>query len=261
MEMVSPARRRERDASGQCYTYNYGDCAYWDSRYLEEGGESNFDCYHRYSALRPFIRHFVPASSPILIIGCGNSLMSEDMVKDGYDDIINIDISSVVIEIMTRKCAHIPQLKYMQMDVRDMTFFHDESFNCIIDKGTLDSLMCCADAPLSAFQMLEEVSRIIKTGGIYMLITYGDPSARVPLLNNSGCKWKIMLYIIPRPGFQARGGCSSSKSTMEPIPLTDKGLLPADFVLEDPDSNYMYICKKIDESVEGVTVNVGAIAL
>lgn len=37
--------------------------------------------------------------------------MSEDMVKDGYEDIMNIDISSIAIEMMRRKCSHIPQLK------------------------------------------------------------------------------------------------------------------------------------------------------
>lgn len=47
----------------------------------------------------------------------------------------------------------------MQMDVRDMSFFPDESFDGVIDKGTLDSLMCGTDAPLSATQMLGEVSR------------------------------------------------------------------------------------------------------
>ncbi|KAJ6822659.1 protein Rf1, mitochondrial-like [Iris pallida] len=41
-----------------------------------------------------------------------------------------------------------------------------------------------------------EVSRILKPGGTYMLITYGDPSVRVPHLNKTGCKWKIMLYVI-----------------------------------------------------------------
>lgn len=38
-------------------------------------------------------------------------VMSEDMVKDGYEDIMNIDISSVAIEMMRRKYEYIPQLK------------------------------------------------------------------------------------------------------------------------------------------------------
>ncbi|PKA56225.1 hypothetical protein AXF42_Ash011154 [Apostasia shenzhenica] len=128
--------------------------------------------------------------------GCGNALMSEDMVKDGYIDIMNIDISSVVIKIMRKRCAHIQQLKYIQMDIREMSFFEDQTIDSVIDKGTLDSLMCGGDASLSVSLMLEEVNRLLKPGGIYMLITYGDPSLRISHLNQPGCCWHIKLYII-----------------------------------------------------------------
>ncbi|XP_030532431.1 EEF1A lysine methyltransferase 4 isoform X2 [Rhodamnia argentea] len=177
------------------------------------------------------------------------TVMSEDMVKDGYEDITNIDISSVAIEMMRRKYECIPQLKYMQMDVRDMSLFPDESFDSVIDKGTLDSLMCGTDAPISAARMLGEVSRLLKAGGIYMLITYGDPSARMLHLNQSVYNWQIILYIISRPGFQKPGNnTSTSRSYLEPVPLTEKGLLPPDFVVEDPDSHFIYVCKKMDET-------------
>ncbi|XP_062115557.1 uncharacterized protein LOC133829779 [Humulus lupulus] len=235
-----------RDISS-CNTYNYGDALYWDARYIQEGG--SFDWYQRYSALRPFVRKYFPTTSRVLMVGCGNAVMSEDMVKDGYEDIMNIDISSVAIEMMKRKHVHIPQLKYMQMDVRDMSAFPDDSFDGILDKGTLDSLMCGTDAPVSASQMLGEVSRLLKPGGIYMLITYGDPRVRMPHLNKPAYNWKIMLYIIPRPGFEKReGGSSSTRPSLEPIPTTENGLLPADFVLEDPDSHFIYMCKKLDDT-------------
>ncbi|CAL0329418.1 unnamed protein product [Lupinus luteus] len=236
-----------RDVSS-CNTYNYGDALYWDARYIEDHALS-FDWYQRYSSLRPFIRSFIsPLSSRILIVGCGNAAMSEDMVKDGYQDIMNVDISSVAIQMMATKYHHIPQLKYMQMDVRDMSFFSDDSFDAVIDKGTLDSLMCGTDAPISAAQMLGEVSRLLKPGGTYMLITYGDPTVRMPHLSRPVYNWKITLYNIPRPGFQKPGSSSSRKSYLEPIPLTEKGLLPADFVLEDPDSHFIYVCRKINET-------------
>jgi EEF1A lysine methyltransferase 4 len=38
------------------------------------------------------------------------AVLSEDMAKDGYKDIVNIDISSVVIEQMREKHKEIPQL-------------------------------------------------------------------------------------------------------------------------------------------------------
>ncbi|RQO95586.1 hypothetical protein POPTR_009G055600v4 [Populus trichocarpa] len=122
--------------------------------------------------------------------------MSEDMVEDGYENITNIDISSVAIDIMRRKYEHVHQLNYMEMDARDMSFFPDKSFDAVVDKGTLDSLMCGSDAPISSVRMLGEVSRLLKPGGIYMLITYGDPKVRMPHLTRSIYNWKIILYII-----------------------------------------------------------------
>ncbi|XP_062175079.1 uncharacterized protein LOC133880195 isoform X3 [Alnus glutinosa] len=235
-----------RDTSS-CNSYNYGDAQYWNARYIQEGG--SFDWYQRYTALRPFVRKYIPTSSRVLMVGCGNAVMSEDMVKDGYENIMNIDISSVAIDMMRRKYEYIPQLKYMQMDVRDMSLFPDESFDSVIDKGTLDSLMCGTDAPISAAQMLGEVSRLLKPGGIYILITYGDPTARMPHLRRPVYNWKTMLYIIPRPGFEKPESCSSStKSCLEPIPTTENGLLPPGFVLEDPDSHFIYVCRKMDET-------------
>ncbi|XP_022864779.1 methyltransferase-like protein 13 [Olea europaea var. sylvestris] len=234
-----------RDVSA-CNTYNYGDALYWDARYIQDANCGSFDWYQRYSALRPFVRKYISPTSRVLMVGCGNAVISEDMVKDGFEDIVNIDISSVAIDMMRKKYENIPQLKYMQMDVKDMSFFPDESFDSVIDKGTLDSLMCGTSAPINAAQMLGEVSRLLKPGGVYMLITYGDPTVRMPHINQPVYNWKIELYIIPRPGFQKPAG-STPKSYLEPIPMTEKGQLPADYTLEDPDSHYIYVCKKIDE--------------
>lgn len=39
---------------------------------------------------------------------------------------------------------------------------------------------------------------------------------------------------------------------MEAIPMTSEGMLPNDYVLEDPDSHFIYICKKTDEEVAQV---------
>ncbi|CAM0907130.1 unnamed protein product [Alopecurus aequalis] len=233
--------RSDGAGSGAGTVFCYGEAGYWDARYVEEGG-APYDWYQRYAALRPFVRRFVPPASRLLMIGCGSALMSEDMVADGYKEIINIDISSVLIEMMRKKYFDLPQLQYMQMDVRDMSKFSDESFDCAIDKGTLDSLMCGVEAPLSAAQMVLEVDRLLKPGGVFMLITYGDPSARIPHLNQPVCSWKIALYILPRPGFKGK----ARRSVFDPVPLTDSGRLPDGFIPEDPDSHYIYVCKKME---------------
>ncbi|KAF8719866.1 hypothetical protein HU200_024627 [Digitaria exilis] len=235
--------------SGECASNDYGAPAYWDARYSSgaaaSGGGEFFDWYQTYTALRPLLRAHVPAASRVLMIGCGNSLLSEDMAKDGYEDIVNIDISSVVIEQMREKHKEIQQLTYMQMDVRYMSFFGDESFDCVLDKGTLDAMMCADDAPDGASKMLAEVARLLRPHGIYLLITYGAPTERVPILNLAGCGWSIALYIMPTPEYELKMSKGATQPTMEEVALTEDGQLPPDYVLKDPESHFIYVCHKL----------------
>uniref|UniRef100_A0A0D9WG55 Methyltransferase type 11 domain-containing protein n=1 Tax=Leersia perrieri TaxID=77586 RepID=A0A0D9WG55_9ORYZ len=245
---------------GECRSNDYGAATYWDARYSSpsstggsgggRGGEF-FDWYQTYPALRPLLRARLPTSSRMLMLGCGNSLLSEDMVKDGYEEVVNIDISSVVIEQMREKHVDIPQLTcnlIFIMDVRDMSFFGDETFDCVLDKGTLDAMMCGNDAPHGASKMLEEVARLLRPDGVYMLITYGAPKERVPLLYQAGCDRKIKLYIMPTPGYQLKrsNGAPLTETIMEEVALTEEGQLPPDYVLKDPESHFIYVCQKSD---------------
>ncbi|KAF6984565.1 hypothetical protein CFC21_002549 [Triticum aestivum] len=185
-------------------------------------------------------------------------VLSEDMVKDGYQNIVNIDISSVVIEQMKEKHMDFPQLTYMQLDVRDMSFFGDGSFDCIIDKGTLDAMMCGDDAPHGAYKMLAEVARLMRPGGIYMLITYGAPKERLTLLNQVRCRWEVELYIMPAtPEYQLKWSNGAAHAMMEKVALTVDGQLPPDYVLKDPESHFIYVCYKSDIVTEDNSMVAG----
>eukprot|EP00268_Persea_americana_P009249 TRINITY_DN13691_c0_g1_i1.p1 TRINITY_DN13691_c0_g1~~TRINITY_DN13691_c0_g1_i1.p1 ORF type:complete len:152 (-),score=33.61 TRINITY_DN13691_c0_g1_i1:586-1041(-) len=135
----------------------YGEPWYWDNRYSQDPGP--FDWYQKYPALSPLLDLYLLRHHRILLVGCGNSALGEGMVGDGYKDLVNIDISSVVIEAMQKKYQERPELKYIKMDVRDMSDFESGSFDAVIDKGTLDSLMCGHNAQQNATKMLEEVGR------------------------------------------------------------------------------------------------------
>lgn len=77
---------------------NYGDPKYWDKRYAENAG-TMFDWLEDYNSLKSLFQTLIPSKeSRILVIGCGNAPLSEDLYDDGYRNVFNIDISSVVIQ-------------------------------------------------------------------------------------------------------------------------------------------------------------------
>ena len=115
----------------------------------------------------------------ILNLGCGNSRLSEELCEDGYEDITNIDFSNKVIAIMEEKCkAKFPKMAFKVMDALDMKEIQTASFNTVIDKGTLDSVLCGNNSVQNAQKMISEVFRILAPGGHYICITYGDPEHR-----------------------------------------------------------------------------------
>ena len=63
------------------------------------------------------------------------------------------------------------------MDVRQIKYA-DKFFDIAIDKSTIDALLCGDNSFLNVAVMTKEVQRVLKNGGIYMVISYGAPENR-----------------------------------------------------------------------------------
>jgi hypothetical protein len=63
--------------------------------FSSEGAETTFDWFLKPSYLIPLLEPFLPKgkSTRILMLGCGNSTLGEEMYDAGYHDIVNIDVS------------------------------------------------------------------------------------------------------------------------------------------------------------------------
>ncbi|KAF0876922.1 MET13 protein, partial [Crocuta crocuta] len=109
----------------------------------------------------------------VLVIGCGNSELSEQLYDMGYQDIVNIDISEVVIKQMKeRNASHRPQMSFLKMDMTQMEFA-DASFQVVLDKGTLDAVLTDEEEKTlqQVDRMLAEVGRVLQVGGRYLCIS------------------------------------------------------------------------------------------
>eukprot|EP00592_Proboscia_alata_P005480 CAMPEP_0194382342 /NCGR_PEP_ID=MMETSP0174-20130528/59798_1 /TAXON_ID=216777 /ORGANISM="Proboscia alata, Strain PI-D3" /LENGTH=289 /DNA_ID=CAMNT_0039167567 /DNA_START=163 /DNA_END=1032 /DNA_ORIENTATION=- len=180
---------RSDDALKLC---EYGRIEYWDARYMTL--PNSYDWYMNYkqpgqktTALRNLILKFCAKDGLTLILGSGNSSLPGDMYLDGYSNIRNVDFSRVVIDQMKRKYCKMKSLEWTQADVCDMPF-EDCSFDCAIDKGTIDALFCSDDASLECRikSYCQEVDRVLKSGGVWIVLSYGPPEARLEFLENDG---------------------------------------------------------------------------
>ncbi|XP_053247140.1 eEF1A lysine and N-terminal methyltransferase isoform X3 [Podarcis raffonei] len=151
---------------------DFASSDYWERFFRERGGRA-FEWYGEWQDLRASLGRYLRPRDSILVAGCGNSELSEQLYDEGYQDITNVDISEVVIKQMQERSAHLrPKMTYMVMDVLQMDF-PDERFQVVLDKGTLDALLTDGEeTTLSrAERMFAEISRVLQFGGRYLCVT------------------------------------------------------------------------------------------
>jgi len=155
----------------------YGDSDYWEKRYQDTKAKT-FDWLQDYQSLKSTIEQVCTKTSKILMLGCGNALLSEDMYKDGYCNIYNIDISETVIQTMAERNKEMIAMTYEVMDCTDLKYATG-FFDAVIDKSTIDALLCGQDPDLTVARMTKEVQRVLKPSGVYCIISYGNPESRL----------------------------------------------------------------------------------
>jgi ubiquinone/menaquinone biosynthesis C-methylase UbiE len=67
---------------------------------------------------------------------------------------------------------------YIQGNIIDMKIFEDDEFNFIIDKATLDCVLCADGGVQDSEKVLKEVYRLLADGGVYVCISYGNEELR-----------------------------------------------------------------------------------
>ncbi|EJT45104.1 hypothetical protein A1Q2_05153 [Trichosporon asahii var. asahii CBS 8904] len=117
-------------------------CGCWEVADDSEGPEHNFDWFLKPDYLLPIFEELtadikVGKDARILMLGCGNSQLSEVMYDAGWTNIVNVDYSTACIEQMTQRHGEArPKMTWLEMDVMNLTF-GDEEFDMVVDKGKL----------------------------------------------------------------------------------------------------------------------------
>ena len=76
--------------------------------------------------------------------------------------------------------------------------FEQNYFDFIIDKSTIDAILCGECSFINVAKMLKEVDRVLKVGGIYMIVSYGQPENRIFHLERDYLNFETTIYTIKK---------------------------------------------------------------
>ncbi|XP_042059223.1 eEF1A lysine and N-terminal methyltransferase-like [Salvia splendens] len=174
----------------------------WDKFFTLRGSEDNFEWYAEWPQLRSLLTDNLsfpekpPKEVTILVPGCGNSKLSEQLYDAGFQSIMNIDFSKVVImDMLRRNVRERPDMKWRVMDMAELQF-DGESFNAVVDKGGLDALMEPKLGSRLGILYLSEVKRVLETGGKFICLTLAESHVLDLLLREFRFGWKMSIHAI-----------------------------------------------------------------
>ena len=159
----------------------YGETNFWEERYEEE--DNNFDWFLNWNDLYIYIIPYL--NFPInktLNVGCGNSLMCNDMLSFDFNFIYNIDISTNLIKKLKKKYENNNKLIFEIMDCQELQYEND-FFDLIIEKGTIDALYYYLNYKNLILNFLNEIERTLKLNCKFISISFANPKQRDLIVN------------------------------------------------------------------------------
>jgi hypothetical protein len=180
-----PPSKKRKHAEPEKDDGSYAEAAYWDKRYETQEG---YHCwYYNFGDLLPLFEKTIGAEglgeADILEIGCGDSPVVKGFAdygdkKKNRRHLVGIDISANVVNALKATQSTAQEVRYAIMDATSLSFA-PTSFDLVIDKGTIDALMCeknlskrnktCSAVTSEAFRVLDNRS------GVFMLISHMQP--------------------------------------------------------------------------------------
>ena len=202
----------------------YCDKEYWNKRYALN--THPYEWYVGYKELKEMLENTIRQGSRVMLAGCGNSRLGEELYDhSGYTDLTGVDQSEAPISFMIKRKGTREGLHYLRADLTELPM-PTNTYDCIIDKATLDSCLCGSEEDTShrtTLKVLTEISRVLKPNGVFICISHSPEPDRqflfAPELN-----WTVTTDTLEKE--------------------EGVGTLTEEYGGEDHSRYYVYLCKK-----------------
>jgi SAM-dependent methyltransferase len=174
----------------------FGKQEYWEGFYKEQGADS-FSWYAEWKDLEPLISEWIPPESKVLIPGVGIDSLVRDMYDAGYEQLTAFDYAPESIAHCQTMLEPDRAVDLRTADARDLACYASESFDAVIDKGTLDAVFLAGDnideRQESLRRAISELARVLRPGGIFWSLSglCDEPLQSSALWTDSDC-WEAV---------------------------------------------------------------------
>jgi SAM-dependent methyltransferase len=153
----------------------FGKQEYWEGLYKEQDAASDFSWYAGWKDLEPFVSEWITPDQKVLIPGVGIDSLITDMYDVGYTQLAAFDYAPESIAHCQRMLGADRKVDLRTADARDLHVYASESFDAVIDKGTLDAVFLAGDDKEerldSLTRAISELARVLKPGGIFFSLS------------------------------------------------------------------------------------------
>uniref|UniRef100_A0A8D3B3Y3 eEF1A lysine and N-terminal methyltransferase n=1 Tax=Scophthalmus maximus TaxID=52904 RepID=A0A8D3B3Y3_SCOMX len=166
----------------------FSSAEYWE-RFFKKRGEKAFEWYGDYNKLCGVLHKYIKVQDQVLVVGCGNSELSEQLYDVGYKHLTNIDISETVVTHMNQSDA-------------TQTPYQDACYQAALDKGTLDAMASEEEGALARNMLTEvikqlAVGRVLSVGGRYVCVTLAQESViKLAVEHFVQLGWAVRLHCL-----------------------------------------------------------------
>jgi SAM-dependent methyltransferase len=190
-----------------CEEQSYSSKSYWEDRYEKKDGSSSHEWYFNFEKLQPILNNLITKESSILEIGCGDVPLLKDLSPHHEGNLQAIDFSSKVIDDLRLKLIPDEKVKYGTMDARELRF-EDSFFDVVIDKGTMDAMLCDeGEGFANVYRIMAESCRVLRDSGPIMLISHVQVESEefsevmqnsiLPALQEKkSVQWRIVAHVV-----------------------------------------------------------------
>ena len=171
----------------------FGTRAFWDQNALDPADEY-VEWLASFDEFAPVLRACCGPTAAVVHVGCGISSLSRDMHDDGCaHHQLATDYSSQCMQQQQVLCGETrPALGNAVMDATRLGL-RGRCVDVVVDKCTLDAMFCDDDAESGIPAMADEVRRVLRPRGVWLVLSLNPPREVVPLLRGEGARPPLLV--------------------------------------------------------------------